>query len=46
MHSKISSNFMCMSQSTELYLTMDIFQGAEMTKLYKIKLQLEKRKPV
>lgn len=46
MHSKISSNFMCMSQSTELYLAMDIFQGAEMTKLYKIKLQLEKYKPV
>lgn len=46
MNSKISSNFMCMSQSTELYLAMDIFQGAEMTKLYKIKLQLEKYKPV
>lgn len=33
---------MCMSQSTELDLAMDIFQGAEMTKLYKIKLQPEK----
>lgn len=35
MHSKVSLNFMCMSQSTELCLAMDIFQGTEMIKLTK-----------